>query len=126
MLANLLSWLVIVLALLDGGFMAFDGTRALISGDYIRPQAGEYAGQLGPWAKLIRKAGIDPESTLMKLIFVLYGFAWLAVIAGFALKKPWGWMAMLVFAAASVWYLWVGTISSLVQIALLLLLRARQ
>jgi len=46
--------------------MAFDGTRALIVGDYIRPQTGEYAGQLGPWAKLVRKIGIAPESTFMK------------------------------------------------------------
>jgi hypothetical protein len=123
MTANIFNWIVIILALLDGGFMAFDGTRALLAGDYIRPQSGEYAGQLGPWAKLVRKIGIDPESTRMKLIFAVYGFAWIAVIVCFALKKPWAWNAMLICAAASLWYLWIGTMSSILQIVLLLVLR---
>jgi len=122
-MAKIFSWIVIVLALLDGGFMAFDGTRALLVGDYIRPQSGEYAGQLGPWSKLASKIGIDPESTLMKLIFAIYGFAWVVVIACFALKKPWAWNAMLIFAAASIWYLWIGTVSSILQIILLLIIR---
>ncbi len=123
MTANILSWSIIILALLDGGFMAFDGTRALLAGDYMRPQSGEYAGQLGPWAKLVRKIGIDPESTLMKLIFAIYGFAWVAVIVCFALKKPWAWSAMMICAAASLWYLWIGTMSSVLQIILLLAVR---
>jgi len=122
-MANILSWIVIILALLDGGFMAFDGARALIVGDYIRPQSGEYAGQLGPWAKLVSKIGIDPESTLMKLIFAIYGIAWVVVIVCFALKKPWAWNAMLIFATASIWYLWIGTMSSILQIILLLIIR---
>jgi len=122
-MANILSWIVIILALLDGGFMAFDGTRALLAGDYIRPQSGEYAGQLGPWSKLVSKIGIDPESTLMKLIFAIYGFAWVVVIVCFALKKPWAWNAMLICAAASIWYLWIGTMSSILQIILLLAVR---
>lgn len=123
MSATIFSWIVIVLALLDGGFMALDGTRALIVGDYIRPQTGEYAGQLGPWAKLARQVGINPESTLMKMIFALYGFAWIFVIVCFALKRPWAWNAMLIFAAASVWYLWMGTLSSILQIIFLLVIR---
>ena len=122
-MANILNWIVIILALLDGSFMAFDGTRALLVGDYIRPQSGEYAGQLGPWSKLVSKIGIDPESTLMKLIFAIYGIAWVVVIVCFALKKPWAWNAMLIFAAASVWYLWIGTVSSILQIVLLLIVR---
>jgi hypothetical protein len=122
-MATILSWIVIILALLDGGFMAFDGTRALIVGDYVRPQSGQYAGQLGPWAKLVKAIGIDPESTLMKLIFAVYGLMWLAVIVCFALQKPWAWTAMLVLAAGSIWYLWIGTMSSILQIILLLIIR---
>jgi len=122
-MSNVLRWTVIVLALLDGGFMAFDGTRALLVGDYIRPQSGEYAGQLGPWAKVVSKIGIDPESMLMKLIFAIYGFAWIVVLVCFALKKPWAWNAMLIFAVASVWYLWIGTVSSILQIIILLVIR---
>jgi len=123
-MANILSWMVIMLALLDGGFMAFDGARALVVGDYIRPQSGQYAGQLGPWSKLVKAIGIDPESTLMKLIFAIYGAAWLVVIVCFALKMPWAWTAMLIFAAASIWYLWIGTMSSILQIVLLLAMRS--
>ena len=42
-------------------------------GDYVRPQSGEYAGQLGPWTKVVEAAGIEPESPVMKGIFVTQG-----------------------------------------------------
>jgi hypothetical protein len=44
-----LRWVVLVLALTEGGWMAYDGGRALLVGDYVTPSTGEYAGQLGPW-----------------------------------------------------------------------------
>jgi hypothetical protein len=42
------GWIVAALAALNGGWMTFDGARALIVGDYVTPSSGEYAGQLGP------------------------------------------------------------------------------
>lgn len=121
-MTGLLQKIVILLALLQAGWMAFDGTRALIVGDYVTPSSGEYAGQLGPWASLVWIAGIEPRSTLMKTIFVVYGVFWLIVISFFAQKQRWAWIAMLIAAAGSLWYLPFGTVSSMIQIALLVVI----
>jgi len=115
-----LRWIVIALALMEAGWMTFDGARALIIGDYVTPKSGEYAGQLGPWTKVVSAVGIAPRSTLMKWTFVIYGMTWLIIIGCFALESPWARWAMLIAAAGSLWYLWVGTISSLILITLLL------
>lgn len=112
-------WLVAAVAALEAGFMALDGTRALLTGDYITPRSGDHAGQLGPWARLVELIGIAPRSTLMKSIFVAYGSVWLLVIAAFALKASWAWTAMLALAIGSLWYLVFGTVASLIVIALL-------
>ena len=122
-----MSWLriiIILLALLEAGWMAFDGTRALIVGDYITPSSGEYAGQLGPWSRLVSAAGIPPRSTLMKSIFAVYGFTWLALTAVFAFSNAsWTWYAMFLAALLALWYLPIGTALGLLQLSLLLILR---
>jgi hypothetical protein len=110
---------IIILALLQAGWMSFDGMRALVVGDYVTPSSGAYAGQLGTWSKIVLAVGIEPRSTLMKSIFVIYGVAWLIIISFFTQRLRWAWWAMLVAAAGSLWYLPVGTISSMIQIALL-------
>jgi hypothetical protein len=61
----------------------------------------------------------------MKVIFAVYGWTWLLVGVAFAVGAPWSWMAMLVAAAGALWFLPFGTFCSLVQIALLVLFRAR-
>ncbi len=67
------GWIVVLLALNVGGWFAFDGGHALAKGDYVTPKKGAYAGQLGGWSKFIRAVGIDPRSTLMKTVFLVYG-----------------------------------------------------
>ena len=62
------DWVIVILVAFTAGWMLFDGTRALIVGDYVTPASGEYAGQLGPWSNLVKADGIEPLSTLMKLI----------------------------------------------------------
>ena len=103
--------------------MTYDGARALLKGDYVRPKTGKYAGQLGPWSKLVRKIGVDPESNLMKWIFVIYGTAWLIVIGFYAFGASWGWKAMMAFAIGSLWYLMLGTGFSLLVIILLFFIK---
>ncbi len=125
-MSNLFRSLVIVLALLQAGWMTFDGTRAFLVGDYVTPSSGEYAGQLGPWAKVVASVGIEPRSSLMKSIFVIYGVAWLIIISNFALNQAWGWLAMLIVAIGTLWYLPFGTISSIIQIVLLVAIRKLQ
>jgi hypothetical protein len=121
-----LTWIIVLLALQEAGWMAFDGSRALTLGDYITPKSGAYAGQLGPWSKIVEAIGIAPRSTLMKSIFAVYGFAWLAIIICFILRMEWAWWAMLVAAIGSLWFAPIGTFFSAVQIVLLLLPAVRR
>lgn len=116
-----LGWVVVVLAFIEGGWLAFDGGRALIVGDYVTPRSGQHAGQLGPWAKVVSAVGIEPRSSLMKAVHLVLGFAWVVTIVCFLLRFSWGWTGMVVFAVLGLWYLPFGTLLSLSQIALLLL-----
>lgn len=116
-----LVWVVVVLGLLQGGWLAFDGSRALIVGDYVTPGSGPYAGQLGPWATLVSAVGIEPRSTLMKSVHLGLGVLWLVMTIGFALRMPWAWRGMMACAVLSLWYLPFGTIFGVIQIVLLLM-----
>ena len=118
---NWLRWVVVVLALVESGWLAFDGGRALIVGDYITPGSGPHTGELGPWSKLVSAVGIEPRSTLMKSIHVLLGSVWLVAIAGYVAGLPYAWSAMVGCAALGLWYLPIGTVLGLLQLVLLLL-----
>ena len=111
---------------MEAGWMVYDGNRALYAGDYLTPRTGPHAGELGPWAKVVKVAGIEPRSILMKGLFVGYGTVWLFIIALFALKKSLTWDLMLLAAIASLWYLPVGTVCSVLQILLLGILRWKE
>jgi hypothetical protein len=120
---SILRIVVVVLALIQGSWMAFDGTRALTVGDYVTPSTGPHAGQLGPWHYAVEAVGIPARSTGMKLVFVLFGLTWLVVAVGFARHFPWARTAMLVMGVASLWYLPVGTFSSALVIICVLIAR---
>jgi hypothetical protein len=107
--------LVVILGLVEGIWMTFDGTRALIVGDYVTPSSGVHAGELGPWNHVVKAVGIPPRSTTMKLIIVAYGLAWLLITVAFAFRAPWAWRAMLIAAFATLWYLPVGTVIGIIQ-----------
>jgi hypothetical protein len=94
-------------------------------GDYVTPQTGEYAGQLGPWSNLVAAVGIDPRSILMKLIFVTQGLGSLVLITGNVLRKPWAGNALLVTALLGLWYLPIGTLINLLAFSLLLITRRK-
>lgn len=119
-----LKWTALALSAIEAGWMTFDGCRAFAIGDYVTPKTGEYAGQLGPWTHIALAVGIEPRSTLMKTIFIGYGICWLAITFAYAQGRSWAWVAMLVAAIGTLWYLWIGTITSVIVITLLLLVRA--
>lgn len=123
MIALVLKWVVVALAGMNFGFMLFDGMRALMNGDYIRPKSGKYAGQLGPWSKLVQKLGIDPESILMKAIFVFWGITGLIITLLFMIGFSWSWEVMMIATIMSLWYLLAGTATSIIQIILLIIIR---
>lgn len=114
-----LGWLVLALAVTEGGWLAFDGGHALVTGDYVTPRSGEYAGQLGPWSRIVSAVGIEPRSTLMKVIHLVIGGVWLAVAMCFALQMPWAWTGMLFCAVLGLWYAPFGTLLSIAQVVLL-------
>ena len=114
-----LAWVVLALAVVEGGWLAFDGGRALVVGDYVTPRSGPYAGQLGPWAKVVSAVGIEPRSTLMKSIHLVLGMALLAATVCFALGLPWARTGLLVCAVLGLWYVPFGTLLGVVQIVLL-------
>jgi hypothetical protein len=114
---------LVVLGLIEGAWMTFDGTRALTVGDYVTPSSGSHAGQLGPWNYVVNAVGIPPRSTAMKVIFVVGGLSWLVSTLGLAFRSGWALPAMLIAAVATLWYLPVGTIFSIIQMAGLIWLR---
>lgn len=120
-----LRWIVVVLAVVQGGWLTFDGARALLVGDYLTPSSGPHAGQLGPWSRLVAAVGLDPRSTTVKCLHVGLGVAWLAAAAIFAWRPATGWWIVLATSAASLWYLPIGTVVGLTELVLLCLPQIR-
>jgi hypothetical protein len=117
-----IRWIVVLLALVEGGWLLFDGLHAFVTGDYVTPSSGRHAGQLGPWSRLWIAVGIEPRSMLVRSVHVGLGAVWLACTAAYVAGWPPARTGMLACAVAGAWYLPFGTLLSLVQIVLLLCL----
>jgi hypothetical protein len=117
-----MRWVVAVLLGLVGAWMTFDGTRAVIVGDYITPRSGEYAGKLGPWSGLVERIGIPARSTAMKSAFIVIGLVHLsaAVLLVFETDAASGWLA-LVASVMALWYLPIGTAADGIALVIVLL-----
>jgi hypothetical protein len=115
-----LKWIVLALALFQGGWLVFDGSRALIVGDYVTPTSGSRGGQLGPWSRIVSAVGLEPRSTFIKCVHICWGIAWLVAMAIFAVRPASGWRLAFCCAVATLWYLPIGTVVSIIIIALLL------
>lgn len=120
-----MKWAIVILVVLNAGWMFFDGTNALVNGDYVTPSSGEYAGQLGPWAGLVEAAGIEPRSVFMKTIFVVYGTFALVAAIGFSLKQSWGLNLLIAMAVLGLWYLPFGTAANIIVLNVLFLNRSK-
>lgn len=114
--------LVVVVA----GWMLYDGTRALVTGDYVRPASGPFAGQLGPWSHIVSALHVNPTGHPMKVTFVIFGVSGLAAAAGFVGRAAWASRTLLAWSVASMWYLPAGTIAGVLHIAAALLTRSRE
>jgi hypothetical protein len=115
-----LRWIVLVLAFVEGGWLAFDGAHGLITGDYVTPSTGTYAGQLGPWSHLVEAVGLEPRSHVVMAIRVALGAVWLGFALAWARRASWAaWSGMIACAIGALWYLPFGTLLSVVQIGLL-------
>lgn len=103
--------------------MFADGLRAFVLGDYVTPSSGEYAGELGPWADVLRAVGLEPRSVVIKTIFVAYGLTTLIAVTGFAINQPWARNFLIVMAVLGLWYLPIGTGTNMIALILLFLFR---
>jgi hypothetical protein len=115
-----LRGIVVALSLIQGAWLAFDGGRAWIVGDYVTPSAGPRAGQLGPWARVVSALGLDPRGGFVKSLHVVLGVAWLIAAVLLVVRPATGWWAALVCGVATLWYLPIGTVLSIIILALLL------
>lgn len=114
------GWTVVALVAVTGGWMLFDGLHALVTGDFVTPDGGTHAGQLGPWAHLVSGIGLDPRSLLVKWVFIGYAAMYLASGAAFAAGWAGAWRAAAALAVLGLWYLPFGTVANLAVAALLL------
>jgi hypothetical protein len=114
------KWAAVALCAVQGGYMVFDGLRALVVGSYVTPRSGPHAGRLGPWARVVRAVGIPPESTGMKATFVVIGTGYLVAAGAWALGAGWARWLGLALAVATLWYLVPGTVISVAVLVLVL------
>jgi hypothetical protein len=112
--------LIPVIALMIGGWLVFDGARALATGDYLTAKTGPRAGQLGPWSLLVAKTGLNPRSTAVKLVHVVLGLLWVLGAILFLVRPASAWWLLLASSVSTLWYLPLGTALSLIELALLL------
>jgi hypothetical protein len=106
---------IALVACLAGGWMIFDGIHVLVRGKYFGPD------KPGPWSSIFIRAGIDPFR--LGPLFVVLGAAWIVALIALLAGAKWGWFGMLGIAIATMWYLPLGTVLSVICIAMLLLSR---
>lgn len=107
----LIQALTAITAIVLGGYMVLDGVRELAGHGYIAP-----GGQLGPWAGVLRRAGLDPRSRFVASWFVAHGSLILLTLICHLVGIPGSAVLMVVLAVAALWYLPFGTLGALVII----------
>lgn len=106
--------IAIALGFILGTWSLVDGLHRLITGDFVRIH-----GQLGPWANLVSRAGLNPMQ--FGPVLIVMGLVWLvaANLYLFQNSVP-SWKFLLVIVIASSWYAGVATLFEIAQVALLL------
>lgn len=91
--------------------MLIDGIYVLINGKYIGPE------KPGPWALLFESLNIDVFS--LGPLFILFGLSWITWLYALWSKKPWMYKFGLGISIATLWYLPVGTLISIILLTIL-------
>ena len=97
--------IVPAIAFTMGGWLIFDGIRALATGMYTVFATGAHAAELGPWSQLLRYIGINPLSVHVKWAHILLGLAWVLGGIGFIALQARACWFLVATAIASLWYL---------------------
>jgi hypothetical protein len=109
--------LIAILAFFNGAYMLLDGIFVLIKGKYIGPE------KPGPWADLFYKINVD----VFKLwpVFILFGLLWLAWLYSLWTNQSWSYFFGITICVLTFWYLPVGTLFSVIILAVLILARRK-
>jgi hypothetical protein len=112
-----MKWIIIIMAIITGGFMLIDGIHVMLKGKYIGPP------EPGPWAALFQKMNVD----VFKLgpLFIAFGLAWLVFVAGLWMQRGWSYPLGIAVAVLTLWYLPVGTLFSIVVLIMLIAARTK-
>lgn len=105
--------LLIIFALINGGYMLADGIYVLINGKFIGPE------KPGPWALVFER--LDVNVFRIGPMFVLFGVVWLAFAAGLFTEKFWTIYLGAAISILTIWYFPIGTLLSVAVIVLILL-----
>ncbi|HEY3763269.1 MAG TPA: hypothetical protein VGN23_16095 [Verrucomicrobiae bacterium] len=116
---NWKKWLIAFMVVTNSGYMIFDGAHAIITRDYVTPQSGPYAGQLGPWSKIVQAVGLDPHTFVVESLFIFEGMASLAALFCYLQRRKGAKAALAITNVLQLWYLPFGTISCIVVLVLL-------
>ncbi len=111
---SMIKPLILFFALLNGSWMLFDGIHVLMKGRYFGPE------KPGPWSRLISRIGWNPMN--MGSVFIVFGTVWIVVFFGFAADHLWAWYAGLAISTATLWYIPFGSLCSVIEIILLLII----
>ncbi|WP_412476238.1 hypothetical protein [Flavobacterium sp. TBRC 19031] len=105
------------LGLLNGVYMLLDGIFVIITGKYIGPE------KPGPWAEFFYKMNVN----VFKLgwLFILYGLLWLVWLYALWTNKEWAYHFGLFISLISLWYLPLGTSTSIIIFVTLLFWRQK-
>ena len=106
---------MIILSLINGGYMLADGIYVLLHGKYIGPE------KPGPWAMLFEMFNMN----VFRLgpMFILFGILWLGFIPAVLTQTSWSNMYGIVLSIATLWYLPFGTIISIAILVMLLFVK---
>lgn len=108
--------IIILLALLNGGWMIFDGCHVIKKGKYFGPETP------GPWRKIIESCGINPFA--IGPFFVALGILWFIASIALVTGVAWGWFALFATSIATLWYIKIGTLLSIITIILLVIFKS--
>ncbi len=108
---------LLILGLLNGGYMLFDGVFVMLKGKFIGPD------KPGPWANLFNKLNID----VFKLgpLFITFGILWLIWVYALCTEQSWVYVFGLIISLFTLWYLPAGTLFSVAIFISLLTMKSK-
>ncbi len=112
----ILEVVIILLAVLNGGWMIFDGCHVIKKGKYFGPPTP------GSWSKVVARFGINPFS--LGPLFVALGLLWFISSIGVVFGMSWGWLSLLATSIATLWYIKIGTVISIITLLLLVIFKS--